>query len=53
MEFTKEPALAKKIKNKGHLVSIIIPTFNEEKDIKGTLERLVGLSYKNKYCQKF
>lgn len=48
MEFTKELTLAKEIKDKEPLVSIIIPTYNEEADIKDTLERLVGLSYKNK-----
>ncbi len=30
------------------IVSIIIPTYNEEKDIRSTLERLVNLSYGNK-----
>ena len=40
--------MVEKTGDKDHFVSIIIPTFNEEKDIKGTLERLVDLSYKNK-----
>ena len=40
--------MIEEIRDKERLVSIIIPTFNEEADIKDTLERLVGLSYKNK-----
>lgn len=38
----------KKITEKEPLVSIIIPTYNEEKDIKAVLERLINMSYKNK-----
>ena len=33
---------------RAELVSIIVPTFNEEVDIRDTLERLIRLSYKNK-----
>jgi glycosyltransferase involved in cell wall biosynthesis len=37
-----------KIKDNEPLVSIIIPTFNEEKDIKNTLKKLLKLIYINK-----
>lgn len=33
---------------KKQLFSIIIPTYNEEKDIRETLLRLIGMSYENK-----